>query len=221
MTSVLPPHIHNHTFELTLALYRVTDFFPKEEPLRNHIREAANKTFQSIMEYGNQVPGAIPQGAISLISTLKNFLQLSRSLQFVKSANIMVLEREYDILLSFFIQQGIADQEQKEKNAIMYEPRGKEFFIEEKQIMRSAPEPSHDSNKKKHDNEDELLDERKKKILDFLKQVSQAKVSDFQTLFPNLGIKTIQRNLQDLVESDILKKEGDKRWTIYTFKNVQ
>ena len=43
--------IQRKIFDLTLALYRVTDFFPKGEVLRKSLREKANEIFSRVTEY--------------------------------------------------------------------------------------------------------------------------------------------------------------------------
>ena len=45
--------IQRNIFELTLAVYRVTDFFPQGEVLRRQIREKTNEIFTRVTEYGN------------------------------------------------------------------------------------------------------------------------------------------------------------------------
>ena len=43
--------IQRKVFDLTLALYRVTDFFPKDEALKRSLREKANEIFGLANEY--------------------------------------------------------------------------------------------------------------------------------------------------------------------------
>ncbi len=62
--------------------------------------------------------------------------------------------------------------------------------------------------------------ERQKMMLEHLTKNGPVKVSDFFSRFSDISSKTIQRDLQDLVAKNILKKEGEKRWTVYTL-NVQ
>jgi len=50
--------------------------------------------------------------------------------------------------------------------------------------------------------------------------VNQAKISDFHSFFGDISSKTIQRDLQDLVSKSVLKKEGEKRWTVYSINGV-
>lgn len=65
------------------------------------------------------------------------------------------------------------------------------------------------------------VSERQKAIIKFIKEKQEARISDFHNdnTFAKISSKTIQRDLQDLVSKNILKKQGNKRWTIYTLKN--
>lgn len=216
-------HIHNRIFDVTLALYRVTDFFPKDEPLRFKLRDEANRVFQSMIEYEYRMTHSFdPEVVIVRLSLFKSMLQLARSLQFVKSANLMVLEREYDALLSFFTQEARAWEGRRE-NAFV-----PESFAETQsgEVAKNRELPSADvipdklANKKKLPIPESALGERQKKIIEFIRRAGHARANDTHALFPHVSAKTIQRILQDLVESDFLKKEGDKRWTFYSIKDV-
>lgn len=92
-------------FDLTLALYRVTDFFPKGEILRKSLREKANEIFSRVTEYtyGYGVSNEVEAVAIfGRIESIKGYLEIARSLKLVRPINITVLEREYQFLADFF-----------------------------------------------------------------------------------------------------------------------
>ena len=67
-----------------------------------------------------------------------------------------------------------------------------------------------------HRKTDDVLNERQKIIIDRLAKSGQGKISDFYTSLKGVSSKTVQRDLQNLVDKEILKKEGEKRWTIYS-----
>src|SRR3989338_1928643 len=90
-------------FDLTLALYRVTDFFPKEEILRKSLREKANEIFSRVTEY--TYVDLNSNGAVAIlgrIEAIKGYLEIARSLKLVRPINIAVLEREYQFFADFF-----------------------------------------------------------------------------------------------------------------------
>ncbi|MES2471196.1 MAG: hypothetical protein V4526_03115 [Patescibacteria group bacterium] len=59
-------------------------------------------------------------------------------------------------------------------------------------------------------------DSRKKAIVDLLSKKSNLTVKDFLSVITDCSEKTIQRELIDMVESGVLKKEGERRWSRYS-----
>ena len=98
----LTKELEQRLFELTLALYRVTDFFPPGEVLRKHLREKANEIFSQVLEF-NYVED--PDNAIlkilGKIHSIKGYLGIAKSLRVVRSINFTVLQREYIFLANF------------------------------------------------------------------------------------------------------------------------
>lgn len=223
-------------FELTLALYRVTDFFPPHEALRKHLREKANEIFSGISEYAHSEDH--DRGimiVLAKIESIRGYARIARSLHFVKPINLSVLEREYHILAAL-LKRELDSQKQEPKRgrengqhiqrAVEEEPDSPlvslqeialptwgEFSAKEEMPVRSSakrekvtitPRPT-----------PQEISERQKKIIAYIQEMNRAKVSDFFSVFQDLSSKTIQRDLQDLVVRNMLRKEGEKRWTTY------
>src|SRR3989338_3181752 len=95
--------IQKEVFELTLALYRVTDFFPKNDSLRRSLREKANEIFSRITEYGHG-KGYESEALLifARIESIKGYLDIARTMRLVKPVNLSVLYREYEFLGQFF-----------------------------------------------------------------------------------------------------------------------
>lgn len=217
----IPKELQQKIFELTLALYRVTDFFPPGEVLRKNLREKANEIFGSITEYGytkiNDSKEAIK--ILARIEAVRGYLRVAKSLRLVRSINIAILDREYSLLGDFFI---------KEVESLAQNPKETSFVVKEKDLTEektevikkdkvlSTWEQFSQPPEQNSDETSNIINERQQIILDHLKQVSQAKISDFFSRFNSISSKTIQRDLQDLVFKNILKKEGEKRWTTYS-----
>ncbi|MBI2121769.1 MAG: hypothetical protein HYT98_01470 [Candidatus Sungbacteria bacterium] len=251
-------------FDLTLALYRVTDFFPKDEVLRKSLREKANEIFSGATEYvyggDSHIGDAI--AILGKIEAIKGYLELARSLKLVRPINITVLEREYASLADFFdpVRDLVSAETPSENNsAIKRAPTGVNSFrisnvagkqsdTNRREEAMTRPEalstwdefvPRDGISATETDVKDkkikkaekiiagsfvgisEVISNRQKQILEHLKLSSQAKISDFYTAFSNISSKTIQRDLQDLVGRNILKKDGEKRWTVYSLNSVQ
>ncbi len=259
--------LNGKIFELTLALYRVTDFFPQGEALRKQLREKANEIFGSITEYGYSGDSRREAaGIVARLQALRGYLNIARSLRFVKSINITVLEREYDFLERFF-ETETKDAEEagctvhKETTEVLDKGHSENIVPNEfighnghdKKVKGLASDTEILVKKETHSSEstsgnlsekpssadqkpmtiedifknskarnapessrrNDSFNERQKRIIEHLKSSDRAKISDLFPYFANISSKTIQRDLQDLVSKNILKKEGEKKWTVY------
>jgi len=66
----------------------------------------------------------------------------------------------------------------------------------------------------------EVKKERKQKILDYINSKRTAVIKDIIALFPEVSEKTIQRELNVLLEEGKIEKRGDKRWSLYVAKST-
>lgn len=202
--------LHRRTFELTLALYRVTDFFPQGEVLKRQLREKANEIFGNVTEY--EYADGRERGALALLAkveTMKGYLRVSRSMGFVRSINLTILEREYELLERLFRQELDGDDVMQNRDR---NPREVSYT----QQMHDSAKIKDPKAQQRVAREGGGMTDRQKKILTFVEKVSQAKISDFHALLIGVSAKTIQRDLHDLVQKNILKKDGEKRWTTYS-----
>lgn len=239
--SQMSKELQRRVFEVTLALYRVTDFFSKDEILRKQLREKANEIFACVTEYGYSVNSEHDASiVIGKIHTITGFLGVARSLQIVKVINLTVLEREYNFLANFFTRE--LENYKKEEEIVNNQrivkeikpkkqtkaespeagelPTWQEFSNKNLPEIKEAAKNGGVPNEPKSASKTELtsfnINNRQKSILEYLKQTKQAKISDFYSSFSAISSKTIQRDLQSLVAQNLLKKEGEKRWTIYS-----
>ena len=239
-----PPSLQDRTLNLTVALYRVTDYFPKAEILRSHLRAKANEIFERMTEYGSapELESEI-RILIQKIWTIKGYLAIASTLNYVRSLNFAILEKEYGSIEQFLEREKIKFAKRPIHEDIQQLARNHAASpIAEKNLGRPAANESIPENKRnvpedqmgaggfvnKTDREtpppDALfyeragvgLNERQTIIMDQMKESKQAKISDFYTSFHGVSSKTIQRDLQSLVDRQILKKEGEKRWTVYS-----
>lgn len=61
-----------------------------------------------------------------------------------------------------------------------------------------------------------LKESRRARILKLVKDNREVTIKDIANHFPDLSEKTIQRELVTLVETNVLKKSGERRWSKYT-----
>lgn len=202
---------------LTLALYRVTALFPKEEPLRLKIRQAADEILGETVELGYRGNEKKEEIIAAKTAVIKVLLEVAREMRFAKPLNFLALEREYESLANF-CQKAVKQSEKLyswhnfTRHLSVNEQKGA-GFIEEKampEITSPATAVVVSSNGISE------LNERQKAILTLVKSVGEARLSDFFEKFKGISSKTIQRDLHYLVENELLKRVGERRWTTYT-----
>lgn len=73
--------------KLTLAVYRVTELFPENEPLKFQIRESANRILADLL---------CDENGSRHILEIKGLFDLAQNQNLVDSRNFLVLSAEYD-----------------------------------------------------------------------------------------------------------------------------
>ena len=63
-----------------------------------------------------------------------------------------------------------------------------------------------------------VKDKRKKQILSVIKKKGRVAIKDITSAVTDTSEKTLQRTLAALVKEGVLKKEGEKRWSVYSLK---
>lgn len=224
---------YNYVLELTKALWRVTDLFPCNDVLARLLREKASEIFSCAVEFGYSEQYKRENEIVKArILSLTGFLEIAQLTKVVKPINIIFLSKEYRELQRFLEQELTEENRISGKNPPQpsfakggsRDTKSHKRFEERKENSQAVPAvkkeevlatnvmiPSHHISVK----EDGTLNERQKTIIAHIREMPQAKVSDFYELFSKISTKTVQRDLQDLVERNILKKEGEKRWTTY------
>lgn len=227
--AIISKEFSDQVLELTLALYRVTDAFPQDEVLKKQLREKANTLLAGIIECRYAEHDArIFYEVLAKTRAISGYLKIARIRSMAKLVNILVLEREYK-LVGDVLEKKLQDREAGEPT----KPKDSDSKILSS-VNHNAPKPTKPNNtsidkssKKRSETSTfspvaiEEPSDRQRVIIEHLKEKNMAKISDFFAIFQNVSSKTIQRDLQDLVRKDILRREGDRRWTIYTLSNVR
>jgi hypothetical protein len=193
----------------------VTALFPADEPLAKKLRENAVEILAGGFDF--LIAGKNRNAAAALkikIAMMQEYLCSAReSLAGVNPLNFTILEREYGILAGFFDMEEEAYDARGAKEEQSIKDRGDRG--PKKQEATAVAVPSAQLTGRS-----EGASERQTAILAYLNQARQAKIGDFSPLFTAVSLKTIQRDLQDLVAKNILRKEGERRWTVYVRNDV-
>jgi len=188
--------------ELTNALYKVIEFFPEEEPLKNRTKEKALEIMENLvlisLPQASPNPGIIPKEKVSNhilkdIEVLKGYLKLGKSQGWIDSLNFLILSKEYDKI------------KEEIQPAVKVMQRGAGLTEENKK-----------TNEKQSVISDESISKRQKKILKILEKEEKAQVGDLKKVFVQISKRTLRRDLEDLLKKKKVVRTGEWNQVVYS-----
>lgn len=204
--------------KLTEALYRVTNLFSDKEPLKWQLRETAVEIFDlllSILETGqNEQKSILLENSLRKINHLLNLTPFSGA--FIANVNFDILKREYITL---------AEEIGKNQPLKEISPPKDLLVISAISNGHNGQSNGHNGQKEKNEKIEEnkdkneqtiLLNERKKQVLSFIKPNEWKTIKEIAVSLPEIGEKSIQRDLLEMAEAGVIKKKGNKRWRKYS-----
>lgn len=174
--------------QLTKKLYQMTLLFPKKEPLRYKMRELAD----DILACSNQEDFEI----------LNGFFEIAKEQNWMRTEDILALQKEYDILKSELSKEEIG---QKNNNSISAEE------IERQHKINLPGSHANSSG----------FSERHEKILAFLKESGRAQVWQVKEILPDVSKRTLRRDFEYLVKNGVIERVGERNNTFYQIKMSQ
>jgi len=174
--------------KLTSALYRVTDLLSDKEPLKWTLRDKAIDIYSNLIN--NKFDG---------FSIIINILDLFLPESSISNLNYDILKKEYIKLKSFI---------EENKKSIIPEQK----LVIDLSIGQS---PIRHTREKEQKLKEPKENNRKEKIIEFLKDQGSKTISEITPLFEQISEKSIQRDLIDLVRLGKVVTEGEKRWRKY------
>ena len=228
--------------KITRAIYRVTDIMSDEEPLKWEIRRKAVNVFTAFTSLRNkdcfeQIAG-FEKSEYFIEQTLAVCTLLSGDMS-ISSLNFEIIKEEYlatkDLIVKEkknngnLIKSVLADNRGPLKlSKLELVPEIAQINEIDKEVDKEKVEnisskslnPNGQSNgqlvrQKTNVQSNVRNEDRKKKIIDILKNKDKATVGELAGSFNDYSEKTIQRDLLELVDKGLLKKRGDKRWRVY------
>ena len=189
----------DYLVKITLALYRVSGLFPKEEPLRYSLREKANQILANSILFFSKNPlkkeqrQSTASQILEDIKVVQALFGLAQEQNWLKEENFFVLTKEYAKLEGEIRKQRI-ETENYLKNQAKQGKRGLE------------------------DTMANFTNERHKEILGFLRKKGGAQVRDLKEIFPDISKRTLRRDFEYLLTQNLVKRIGDSNRTIYRLR---
>ncbi len=232
-------YIFKKTEKITSALYLVSGLLKDNEPLKWELRDRGMGLLSSSFIASSSMPGDKSSTIQSLFSSALetlSILNVAKISNLITDMNYKLLVREIDGIVSL-LKDRLA-QNAENAGYVLSESffRTPDLFSSGfKNASRSntyntssvsdrSVHPSGLSNKAKLKDSASTVDTRVKKsqrqevIVSLLQKNPSLTIKDFSKIIKDCSEKTIQRELSELVAQNVIKKEGERRWSRYSLK---
>lgn len=208
------------TERIVSAIYLVTSLIKDSEPLKWELREASMSLISLIASLNGSESvdkNLMFQNYFSTSVQVMSFLTICNKSGHISEMNYSIIIKEIESLLNFL----------KEQSRIATHTAGyilSDSFFETDHVL-SSQKPTVTGSSHivkpliKKDSINDIKDRkssRKDSIISLLKKSSDLTIKDFVKVIPNCSEKTIQRELIDLVDSGVVVRKGERRWSTYS-----
>jgi hypothetical protein len=232
-------YIFKKTEKITAALYLVSGLLKDDEPMKWELRDHGMELMSSSFIASSNVPGdksSVIQSLFSSALETISLLNVARISNLISEMNHALLVREIDNVVAM-LRDRLAESAEnagyvlsenffKTPNLFSSGFRfdGKSGFVggREQEIRNPKSETRNNDLKSSsnvgHSSTQVKKSQRQEQIINVLKGQSNLTIKDFSKVIKDCSEKTIQRELIELVEKGIVKKEGERRWSRYSLK---
>ena len=198
----------DYFLKLTLAVYRVSEYFPEDEPLKNLIREKSSQVLAELVLLRSN-PGLIGEERervfdqfLNNTEILLNYFDLAQKQNWVDPLNFLILKKEYNIIKGYF-------QPENEPKNNLGNPGQIGQIGQIGQVGQKVGQEI---------GQNGSLNDRCQVILNFLKENDKVQPQDFKKLFPQISKRTLRRDFKYPLEKQFIQRIGDKNTTFYTLR---
>jgi len=223
--------------KLSAALYLITDFLSDTEPIKWALREKAVDLISDI----SLAESAPLSDRLDILDVVSRTIREITTLISIARVSRMVSEMNSDIMLGGYgdlseslggHSRVISTADTIVSNILSEDGAGKLPFPENKRhlIGQSAQSMRHggekvmtNSTKGQNQNSDVKdkaagRDSRRESIISLIRKHGVVTIKDISTVISGCSEKTIQRELVSLVKDNVLKREGERRWSRYSLR---
>lgn len=224
-------YIFKKTEKITSALYLVSSLLKDEEPIKWELRDKGMDLLSSSFTASSAVPGdknAVIQSIFTAALETMSLLNVAHISHLISDMNHKILIREIDQVVSLLKERltasaenaGYVLSEQFFKTPDLF---GSGFSIGQNSNIKDNQNRQVKGVKDKGISQGQVMVQQKKSqrqehIINVLKGQGNLTIKDFSKVIKDCSEKTIQRELLELVEKGIVKKEGERRWSRYSLK---
>lgn len=226
--------IFKKTEKVVAAIYLITNLISDIEPIKWQIRKvsAGLVTDMLVLKKTSAVQSKqIIIGLTMAISEIISLLKIAAIADHISSMNHSVVQKELVLLMDSL--QGIhfemvgggalilAQDFFNVSMPVSSQPLPTNYpatqaFHSKGQYRTSVGIKDNQTQQVSKDNQKNVKDSRRDRIIQLLKGGKPSGIKDFAREIKDCSEKTLQRELLGMVESGVLKKTGERRWSLYS-----
>jgi hypothetical protein len=220
-------YIFKKTEKITAALYLVSGLLKDDEPIKWELRDRGIDLVSSSFTASSAMPGdkgAVIQSIFTAALETLSLLNVAKISNLISDMNHKILVKEIDLVVGM-LRDRLAQNAEKAGYVLS------ESFFRTPDLFASGfrtDYKGHSSSGKAestkgvsiqgHVSVRQKKTNRQEVILNVLKTQSNLTVKDFAKVIKDCSEKTIQRELIDLLNQGLIKREGERRWSRYSLK---
>ena len=199
---------NNKYTEITNTVYKILEYFPEGELLRNKAKEKALKIMEDL------VSEKIDSQVLSDIEMLKSYLILGKSQGWIDNLNLMILLKEYDKIKEEIKPMAVLAEKSSFAASAEVASATKAGKATEGQGKEKIPVDNFVSKKEKVV-EKEKISGRQQEIIKVLETQGKAQVADLKRVLPNVSKRTLRRDLDVLLKIGKIERIGEWNQVFY------
>jgi len=225
-------YIFKKTEKITAALYLVSGLLKDDEPIKWELRDRGVDLLSSSFAASSAVPGdknAIIQSLFTAALETISLLNVAKVCNLVSEMNHKLLVREIDQIVGmlrdrlaqnaenagYVLSESFFRTPDLFSSGFKADSRSDQADLYRRRGIGEGTAAKDGNLSKGHSNQIKKND-RQEQILGLLRQRSPLSIKDFSKVIMNCSEKTIQRELQELVDKGLVKKAGERRWSRYS-----
>jgi DNA-binding transcriptional ArsR family regulator len=232
-------YIFKKTEKITAALYLVSGLLKDEEPIKWELRDRGIDLLSSSFSASNSLPGdknAVIQSLFTAALETLSLLNVAKISNLVSDMNHKLLVREIDNVVAMLRDRlresaesaGYILSESFFKTPDLFSSgfrlgnrnvsQNDSFGVKGQKVTSSEFNHANNGVTKGHELGNEKKLQRRELIISTLKTQSNLTIKDFAKVIKDCSEKTIQRELIELVNMGLVKKDGERRWSRYSLR---
>jgi len=177
----------NNGVKLTGAVYKLLDFFPDGEPLKNRAKDKVLEITENLIK--EKESSELSEN----IEILLNYFKIAKSLGWINDVNFLIISKEYEDIRN---RMSSVKKDNKQEAVISSEAD----IHKKKESVKVSDFP---------------ISGRQKKILQVLEEKGKAQVSDFKVVLADITKRTIRRDLDELLKHKKIIRVGEWNQVFY------